>query len=155
MPTTARVIGQSRNSNDCTRSVQESNGFSSLRLAFERKQVPRFIGTLVVKVTGGVIGAGRMLCKQGAAGSSPTTSTNHIQFNNMALPFALHNPCYRSRCSRVSCQQPVVLKPTTNACPGCTWIRRRSRQFAFRLPWRETREDGHILIEQPEKMDPT
>jgi len=29
---------------DCTRSVHESNVFSALGLAFERKQVPRFVG---------------------------------------------------------------------------------------------------------------
>jgi hypothetical protein len=31
---------------DCARSVHESNVFNALGLAFERKQVPRFVGNI-------------------------------------------------------------------------------------------------------------
>ena len=40
-----------------------------------------------------------VLCKQGAAGSSPATSTNYMHFNDMPLKFARYNPCYSSRFS--------------------------------------------------------
>ena len=41
---------------DCTPSVHESNVFSSLGLAFERKQIPNLSETLVVKDLDGSVG---------------------------------------------------------------------------------------------------
>ena len=42
-----------------------------------------------------------LLCKQGAAGSSPATSTNYIFFNEVASMFSPLTTCYSGRGSRV------------------------------------------------------
>jgi len=42
-----------------------------------------------------------LLCKQGAAGSSPSTSTNYIFFNEVASMFSQLTTCYSSRGSGV------------------------------------------------------
>jgi hypothetical protein len=50
--------------------VQESNLFSSLGLAFERKQIPRFVGNVSAqKFPVELLEASFVLCKQGVRGS--------------------------------------------------------------------------------------
>jgi hypothetical protein len=45
------------------------------------------------KVAVGLEQAERLLCKQGAAGSSPATSTNQLHFNKIAAEFFRRTTC--------------------------------------------------------------
>src|SRR5215831_12430717 len=74
---------QSCRVHDCAQTIFDSNKTAEGRLAKAVSVFPN------------------LLCKQGAAGSSPATSTNYFFFNEVASMFSPLTTCYSGRGSRV------------------------------------------------------